>query len=88
MKLNLRKKIRKMGHMVRRGGRVLHKVTGIAEKALKFGDKMTGGAISAAISSDPRGRAILTGLHTAHKITGDPKKYLKEKARLHINKNY
>ena len=81
MKLNLRRKIRKIGHAVRRGGRLIHKVTGAAEKALKFGDKMTGGAISSALASDPRGRAILQGLHSVHKISGDPKRYIKDKAR-------
>jgi hypothetical protein len=66
----MKRKVRKFGKVVKRGARVLHKVTGVAEKAIKFGDKYTGGAISSAISSDPRGRAILSGLHTAHKITG------------------
>jgi hypothetical protein len=66
----MKRKVRKFGRIARKTGRVLHKVTGVAEKAIKFGDKYTGGALTSAISSDPRGRALLTGLHTAHKITG------------------
>ena len=80
----LKKKFRKIGHKIKKGGRVLHKVTGIAKKVIDVGDKLTGGAVTKALQSNPYGVAGLTALNTTDAITSDPKQFLKDKAKEQI----
>lgn len=80
----LKKKFRKIGSKIKKGGRVLHKVTGIAKKVIDVGDKLTGGAVTKAIQSNPYGMAGLTALNVTNEATGDPKKFLKDQAHEQI----
>ena len=54
---------RKLRHSIRKGSSILRRGATTAKTIIGKVDKISGGALTRAISSDPRGRALLTGVN-------------------------
>lgn len=54
---------RKFMHTLKKGGSIIRKSGNVAKSIIGKVDKFSGGALTKALQSDPRGQALLTGVN-------------------------
>ena len=64
---NIKRGLRKALHTVRRGAGLVRRVATTAKTIIGKVDKMSGGMLTKTLQTDPRGQALLTGVHAVAK---------------------